>query len=315
MDGEAMSTMHHKRGEAVKEDNISILELLEFTIAGNLFGINVAKVTELMQYRKITPMAVSHPCIEGIFKPRDKIITVVDLAAFLGLPANENTDRDMLMLTNFSNMDAAFHVHTVEAMHQIHWNDVEKPDDTVYGGRESLVTGNAKIGSKLVTVIDFERILYEISPATGLQISEIERMGPRERSEKPVVIAEDSIFLQRTLMEAMEAAGYSNIRPFTNGLEAWEYLSRLRDECAERGTPIESKVAAVITDIEMPRMDGHHLTGLIKGDKALSGIPVMVFSSLIDEAMQTRGEALGVAAHLSKPQIGSLVATLDRLIL
>jgi two-component system chemotaxis response regulator CheV len=310
-----MSNLHQKRAPAAKEDNISILELLEFTIAGNLFGINVAKVTELMQYRKITPMAASHPCIEGIFKPREKIITVVDLASFLGLPASEDTERDMLMLTNFSNMDAAFHVHTVEAMHQINWNDVEKPDDTVYGGRESLVTGNAKIGSKLVTVIDFERILYEISPATGLQLSEIERMGSRKRSEKPVVIAEDSVFLQKTLIEAMSAAGYSNIRPFSNGLEAWDYLVKLRDDCAEKNEPIESKVAAVITDIEMPRMDGHHLTSLIKSDNALAGIPVMVFSSLIDEAMQAKGEALGVNAHLSKPQIGNLVATLDRLIL
>jgi two-component system chemotaxis response regulator CheV len=307
--------MSQKRRVELKEESISNLELLEFTIAGNLFGINVAKVTELMQYRKITPMAVSHPCIEGIFKPRDIIITVVDLASFLGLPANENSERDMLMLTNFSNMDVAFHVHTVEAMHRINWEDVEKPDDTVYGGRESLVTGNAKIGSKLVTVIDFERILYEISPATGLQISEIERMGQRERSDKRVVIAEDSIFLQKTLIEALEAAGYSNINAFTNGLEAWEYLCRIRDECAERGAAIESTVSAVITDIEMPRMDGHHLTSLVKGDEALRGVPVMVFSSLIDESMKLKGEALGVDAHLSKPQIGSLVATLDRLVL
>jgi two-component system chemotaxis response regulator CheV len=221
----------------------------------------------------------------------------------------------MLMLTNFSNMDAAFHVHTVEAMHQIDWNDVEKPDDAVYGGRESLVTGNARIGSKLVTVIDFERILYEINPATGLQLAEISQMGPRERSGKPVVIAEDSVFLQRTLIEAMEAAGYSNIRPFSNGLEAWDYLGKLRDECAEKNVPIESKVAAVITDIEMPRMDGHRLTSLIKSDNALKRIPVMIFSSLIDEAMRVKGEALGIDAQLSKPQIGSLVETLDRLIL
>jgi two-component system chemotaxis response regulator CheV len=310
-----MPAIPQKRFSAEKEDNISNLELLEFTIAGNLFGINVAKVTELMQYRKITPMAAAHPCIEGIYKPRDKIITVVDLPLFLGLPASVNTDRDMLMLTNFSNMDAAFHVHTVEAMHRINWIDVEKPDDTVYGGRESLVTGNAKIGGKLVTVIDFERILYEISPATGLQLSEIERMGLRERSEKPIVIAEDSVFLQKTLIEALDSAGYSNIRPFTNGLDAWDYLEKMRDECAERGVPISARAAAVITDIEMPRMDGHHFAGLIKSDQALKSIPVMVFSSLIDEAMKNRGDAVGVDVHLSKPQIGSLVATLDRMLL
>ncbi|MDR0325191.1 MAG: chemotaxis protein [Oscillospiraceae bacterium] len=310
-----MQEMRRKAVGTHVEDGTSILELLEFTIAGNLFGINVAKVTEIMQYRKLTPMASSHPSIEGVFKPRDKIITVVNLPYYMGLAERENSERDMLMLTNFSNMDAAFHVHTVEAMHRIKWSDVEKPDATVYGGMDSLVTGNAKIGSKLVTVIDFERVLFDISPATGLQLSEIAEMGSRERSEKPIVIAEDSVFLQRMLIEAMEKAGYSNVRPFNNGRDAWEYLEKASEDCVTQGIPIESKVAAVITDIEMPRMDGHHLTKLIKSEKSLGKLPVIVFSSLIDESMQTRGEALGVDAHLSKPQIGMLVATLDRLIL
>ena len=298
-----------------QDDSTSILELLEFTIAGNLFGINVAKVTEIMQHRPVTPMPTSHPCIEGVFKPRDKIITVVDLPRYMGLPAREDSERDMVMLTNFSSMDAAFHVHTVEAMHRIKWSDVEKLDDTVYGGKDSLVTGNARIGHKLVTVIDFERVLFEINPETGLHLSEISEMGSRARSEKPIVIAEDSVFLQRMLMEAMKAAGYSNVRPFSNGQDAWAYLEKARDDCVAQNLPVSAKASAIITDIEMPRMDGHHLTKLVKGDKLLSEIPVMVFSSLIDESMRVRGEALGVDAHLSKPQIGNLVSTLDRLIL
>ena len=308
-----MEDMRRKAPKHGSDDGTSILELLEFTIAGNLFGINVAKVTEIMQYRKLKPMAASHPSVEGVFKPRDKIITVVNLPYYMGLPGNENAERDMLMLTNFSNMDAAFHVHTVEAMHRIKWSDVEKPDATVYGGMDSLVTGNAKIGHKLVTVIDFERVLFDISPATGLQLSEIS--DSRERSDKPIVIAEDSVFLQRMLMEAMEKAGYSNVRPFDNGRDAWDYLEKAQEDCAKQGIAIESKVSAVITDIEMPRMDGHHLTKLVKGNKILGKVPVIVFSSLIDDAMQSRGESLGVDAHLSKPQIGNLVSTLDRLIL
>ncbi|MCL1806245.1 MAG: chemotaxis protein [Oscillospiraceae bacterium] len=297
------------------DDGTSILELLEFTIAGNLFGINVAKVTEIMQYRPITHMPSSHPCVEGVFKPRDEVITVVDLPRYMGLPANEDAERDMLMLTNFSSMNAAFHVHTVEAMHRIKWSDVEKPDATIYGGNDSLVTGNAKIGQKLVTIIDFERILFDINPETGLQISEISDIDTRERSEKPIVIAEDSVFLQRMLLEALHAAGYSNVRAFNSGQDAWDHLEIMRDDCEGGGIPVETKVAAVITDIEMPRMDGHHLTKLIKTDKTLGKIPVMVFSSLIDDSMRTRGEAIGVDAHLSKPQIGQLVSTLDRLIL
>jgi two-component system chemotaxis response regulator CheV len=298
-----------------RDETTSILELLEFTISGNLFGINVSKVTEIMKYRQITPMASSHPCVEGVFMPRDKIVTIIDLPKFIGLPAREDSERDILMLTNFSSMDAAFHVHTVEAMHRINWSDVEKPDSTVYGGKDSLVTGNAKIGSKLVTIIDFERILFDINPETGLHFSEISDPGTHKRGAHPIVIAEDSAFLQRMLTEAMGAAGYSNVRSFSNGQEAWEYLEKAREDCASQHIPIESKVAAVITDIEMPRMDGHHLTKLVKNDPFLKKAPVIVFSSLIDESMRLRGESLGVDAHLSKPQIGNLVSTLDRLIL
>jgi two-component system chemotaxis response regulator CheV len=221
----------------------------------------------------------------------------------------------MLMLTNFSNMNAAFHVHTVEAMHRIKWSNVEKPDSTVYGGDDNLVTGNTKIGGNLVTLIDFERVLFDINPETGLHLSEITDMGVRERSEKPIVIAEDSVFLQKMLVQALQSAGYSNIRAFKSGQDAWEHLEKIREECAAVSAPIESKAAALITDIEMPRMDGHHLTKLVKSDSVLGKLPVMVFSSLVDDSMRVRGEAIGVDAHLSKPQIGQLVSTLDQLIL
>jgi two-component system chemotaxis response regulator CheV len=310
-----MENTRQRRLKENREEATSTLELLEFTISGNLFGINVSKVTEIMKHRKITPMASSHPCVEGVFMPRDKIVTVIDLPKYMGLPDQEDSERDILMLTNFSSMDAAFHVHTVEAMHRINWSDVEKPDTTIYGGNDSLVTGNAKIGHKLVTIIDFERILFDINPETGLHFSEITDSGTHVRGEQPIVIAEDSAFLLRMLQDAMGAAGYSNIRSFSNGQEAWEYIKKTREECDSHHVPIETKLAAVITDIEMPRMDGHHLTKLIKSDPILKKIPVMVFSSLIDESMRLRGEALGVDAHLSKPQIGQLVSTLDRLIL
>ena len=296
-------------------DGTSILELMEFTIAGLSFGINVAKVTEIMQCKPIKYMAAAHPCVEGIFKPRGQIVTVIDLPKYMGLPEREDSERDMFMLTNFSNINAAFHVHTVEAMHRIQWSDVEKPDATVYGGRDNLITGNAKIGDRLITIVDFEKVLFDINPETGLHLSEVEQNGAVERDKKQVVIAEDSVFLQRMLLQAMEKAGYINVHSFDNGQDAWEYLKKCRDDCAAYNTPIKTKVSAIITDIEMPRMDGHHLTKLVKGDAALKRIPVIVFSSLIDEAQRIQGETLGVSAHLSKPQIGNLVATLDEFVL
>ena len=310
-----MADMQQKNTGAKAADGTSILELMEFTIGELVFGINVAKVTEIMQRRPLKSMANSHPCVEGIFKPRGEIVTVIDLPRYMGLPEREDSERDMFMLTNFSGINAAFHVHTVEAMHRIKWSDVEKPDPTIYGGRDSLVTGNAKIGDKMVTIVDFEKVLFDINPETGLQLSEIEVMGDRNRSDKPVVIAEDSVFLKRMILQALEKAGYDHVCPFDDGQDAWEYLAASRDECVAKGLPVETKVSAVITDIEMPRMDGHHLTKLVKNDPLLKKVPVIVFSSLIDESQRLQGEALGVNAHLSKPQIGRLVNTLDAHIL
>ncbi|MDR0293528.1 MAG: chemotaxis protein [Oscillospiraceae bacterium] len=303
------------RTEILLESGTNELEIMEFTIAGDSFGINVAKVTEIMQYEGVKPMPNSQSSIEGVFMPRDVILTVVDLAHYMGLPPSEDNTRDMLIVTSFNKMNAAFHVHTVETIHRINWNQIEKPDTTIYGGEEGLATGIAKIGSKLITIVDFEKIVFDISPQTGIQMSEISDLGPRARSTKPVVMAEDSDLLKKMVVEALTQAGYANIKAFTNGQDAWEHLQAMRDEVMATGDAIGSRVAAIITDIEMPKMDGHRLTKLTRDDRILKDIPVIIFSSLIDEAMQVKGEQLGATAQLSKPEIGNLVGTLDKHIL
>ena len=310
-----MDNQYRRSSEPTPTDETSVLGLMEFTMAGNSFGINVAKVTEIMRRCPITAMTKSHPCIEGIFKPREKIITVINLPAYMALPASENPDYDMFMLTNFDNVNAAFMVHTVEAMHRIKWSDVERPSAIIYGDNDSVITGTTKIGDKMITIIDFEKVLFDINPETGIQLSEIKVMGDRERNDKPVVVVEDSVFLKKMIMQALEMAGYAKVTSFDNGQDAWEHLAKCRSECLANITPIERKVAIVITDIEMPRMDGHHLAKLIKSDEVLKKIPVLVFSSLIDEAQKQLGEKIGVDAHLSKPQIGQLISTLDKWIL
>ncbi len=296
--------------EILLETGTNELEIMEFTIAGNVFGINVAKVTEIMKYAPVKPMPNSHPHIEGVFKPRRDIITVVNLPTFLGLPTKEETERDMFIITNFNKMSVAFHVHTVEGIHRVSWNDIEKPDITIYGGEEGLATGIAKFNNKLITIIDFEKIVADISPQSGIQLSEIEQLGPRERSTKPIVVAEDSALLKKMILEALSVAGYSNVTAHSNGKDAWDYLEALRDA----GGNIFEKAACIITDIEMPKMDGHRLTKMVKEDRILKEVPVIIFSSLIDDAMRFKGEQVGANAQLSKPEIGNLVSTVDKYI-
>ena len=136
-------------------------------------------------------------------------------------------------------------------------------------------------------------------------------MGARDRNETPIVLAEDSILLTKMIRESLKKAGYINLKEFNNGQEAWEYLSSLKDNAGS----IKSEASLIITDIEMPKMDGHRLTKLVKSDDILKNIPVIIFSSLINPEMQIKGKQVGADEQLSKPEIGHLVEVIDQLLI
>lgn len=295
------------------ETGTNELEILEFTIAGHSFGINVAKITELMQIQDIQPMPLSHPCVEGVFQPRDEVYSIVNLAKYLGLPASENSAKDIYIITNFNMMNVGFHVHAVESIYRISWQAIEKPDAIVFGGDEGVVTGIAKVEDRIIAILDFEKITYDICPATGIQLSAIQEIkSSSERANCPVLVAEDSALLRKMLHDALEKAGYMSVTIKNDGQEAWEHLSRIKQ--TETAETLRSQVCCVITDIEMPQMDGHRLTKLIKSDTLLSALPVVIFSSLIDANMEKKGIEVGADAQLSKPEISKLVEIVDSLI-
>lgn len=300
------------RNGILLETGTNEIEIMQFTINGILYGINVAKVKEIIMSDKVKPMPHVHPAVEGIFKPRDLLITVVDLPYFVTGEAQEHHEKDLFIITHFNNLHVAFRVHTVVGISRISWREIMKPDKTVAGEGDSITTGIAQCGPDLVTILDFEKIVAEIAPETSIQLSEIEHMGTRERSLKPIVLAEDSVLLSKIIKEALVKAGYVNIEKFNNGQEAWDYLSKLSKETDEKD--IKEKVSLIITDIEMPEMDGHRLTKLIKTDSKLKQVPVIIFSSLITPEMQIKGKAVGADEQLSKPEIGHLVEVMDQLL-
>ncbi len=300
---------HNSQTGILLESGTNEIEIMEFTINGNLYGINVAKVREIIMSDQVKPMPHTHPVVEGIFKPRDILLTVVDLPMYLMGTPIEKTPKDLFIITNFNNLNIAFRVHTVEGISRISWENIQKPDKTVAGGEEGVATGIAQCKGKLVTILDFEKIVAEIAPETGIQISEIDKMGRRIRNETPIILAEDSILLSRMITQALEKAGYSCIHKFDNGQEAWDYLSKISED------DVVEKVGIVITDIEMPKMDGHHLTKLIKTNPVLNKVPVVIFSSLINPEMEVKGREVGADEQLSKPEIGHLVEVLDGLLM
>lgn len=292
------------------ESGTNELELLEFIVNGNHYGINVAKISELIPYQTPTPVPNSNECIEGIFMPRDFIISVINLAKCLGFPDSEHPESDMYIITNFNRLHTAFHVEKVLGIHRIFWSDISKPDSTISAAGTASATGIVRIDDELIIILDFEKIVSEINPETGVKLSDIEKLGPRERYEKPILIAEDSPLLSKMICNCLEKAGYTNVIPTDNGQEAWDTLNKYLAE----GT-LDSKVSCLITDIEMPKMDGHRLTKLVKESKEFEHIPVVIFSSLVSPEMKKKGEALGADAQLSKPEIGMLVEEIDKLIL
>lgn len=289
------------------ENGTNELEILEFKLGDNSYGINVAKINEIIPYQAVTPVPNSHPSIEGIFMPRETMITAIDLRNALQL--GESKPEGLFIITNFNKLDVAFHVDKVVGINRYSWKQIIKPDATINNDQDGISTGVIKMDGRLVIILDFEKIVTDISPETGLKVAEIDALGARERSETPIVIAEDSHLLNKLISDALNKAGYVNQKRTEDGLAAWNYIN----ECLNEGT-LDEKVACVITDIEMPQMDGHRLTKLIKSDDRLKHIPVVIFSSLVNEEMRRKGEALGADAQLSKPEIGLLVQEIDKLL-
>jgi two-component system chemotaxis response regulator CheV len=297
------------KSEILLESGTNEIEIMEFTIYGSLYGINVAKVREIMMSDEVKPMPHAHPVIEGIFKPRDIVLTVVDLPKYLSGTPTEKQPKDLFIVTNFNKLHVAFRVHTVVGISRISWADIQKPDKTISGRSESIATGIAHCNGELVTILDFEKIVAEIAPETGIQLDDIEKMGKREKNNATILVAEDSILLSKMIRESLQKAGYENIIRMDNGQEAWDYLSSIKDE-----PDLEERVSLIITDIEMPSMDGHRLTKLVKDDPILRKIPVVIFSSLINEEMRIKGKQLGADEQLSKPEIAHLVEVIDHLL-
>lgn len=291
------------------ENGTNELEVLEFTLGANHYGINVAKVREILSFQHVTPIPNAHPSVEGVFMPRDLMITVINLKNCIGMEMDDT--EGFFIITNFNKLNVAFHVDEVLGIHRLSWTDIITPDATINTPGNGVATGITKIDNKLIVILDFEKIVSDINPETGLKVSDIDdlRRDAAQRNDSPILIAEDSALLSKLIAESLKRAGYTELIMAKNGQEAWERLQKIKKE-----KRIGIEVKCVITDIEMPLMDGHRLLKLIKEDEELAKLPVVIFSSLVNDEMRRKGEELGADAQLSKPEIGSLVSEIDKLL-
>ena len=292
------------------ESGTNELEIMEFTVGGELFGINIAKIREIMRAQETKRMPNSHNFVEGIFKQRGEVITVIDLAKCLNIERSENKSHDIFILTHFNKLNFAFRVESVVGIDRVSWEDIKKPDKVIYSGEDSVATAIAEYKDRLITILDFEKIIADISPETSITLDRLDELGDRVESQKKILVAEDSMMLSNLIIGFLHKSGYKNTVKFNNGKEAWNYLT----EAKESGLPISNYASCIVSDIEMPLMDGHRLTKLIKTDDELKHIPVILFSSLISDELRIKGQEVGADEQITQPEIVELVNIIDRLI-
>lgn len=298
--------MNRKKG-ILLESGTNELEIVEFGIGNNKFGINVIKVKEIINPVPVTAVPQAHKNVEGIIELRGEVLPVVNVATALGFPASSNPEEDKFIVAEFNKQKIVFHVHSVTQIHRISWGQIEKPSD-MYQGQESQIIGVIKLNGEMILLLDFEKIVVEINPESGINIQQVQKLGKRERSDKRIVVAEDSPLLRKLLYDTLSEAGFQYLEFFENGKDALDYI----ENAAKESETIAEKIQMVVTDIEMPQMDGHYLTKRIKGDKSLSKLPVIIFSSLITEDLRHKGQMVGADAQVSKPEITELIALIDK---
>jgi two-component system chemotaxis response regulator CheV len=296
------------------------LEIVEFYLeeAGpdgqsykGYYGVNVAKVLEIIRKPKITEMPeTTHPAVLGAFNQRSHIIPLIDLAQWL---SKERVEKEppKVIVTEFNRVTSSFLVSGVTRIHRISWEEVEPPNTYVSTLSNNSITGVVKLEGRIVFILDLEKIIADLNPALGLKLDDTQKW----KSDKAykALVADDSALVREMLKDLLQKAGFL-VEAVTNGREAWERLVKFKAKAEEEKRPITDFVHVLVSDIEMPAMDGHNLTRRVKEDPLLKELPVMLFSSLITDKLRHKGQAVGADEQISKPEVSMLAIRAKELI-
>ncbi|MDM5238531.1 chemotaxis protein CheV [Bacillus cereus] len=293
------------------ESGTNELEIVTYTVGENLFSINVMKVREIINPFPVTTVPESHHAVEGVVQVRGEILPVINLATALNLRSTKPLDQTKFIISELNQMKVIFRVDEVHRIQRISWEQIDEPA-SLSMGLEETTSGIVKLDGKIILLLDYEKIVCEIS-GTGYDNKSLAGLEQKtDRAEKVIYIAEDSAMLRQVLEETLSSAGYTKMNFFSNGAEALAQIEKL---AKEQGEKMFEHIHLLITDIEMPKMDGHHLTKVIKEGEIMNRLPVIIFSSLITNELFHKGEAVGANAQVSKPDIQELIGLVDKLVL
>ena len=297
------------------ESGTNELEIVEFYLDEDrpsgtyrgFYGINVTKVLEIIQMPQLTEMPeAAHPAVLGAFNLRNEIIPLIDLAAWLRKKRQEK-EPPKVIVTEFNNTKSAFLVSGVNRIHRINWQEVEAPTNYVSSLTVNSITGVVKFSDRIIFILDMEKICMELSPDQE-KVQEVSESVKKEVSNKEyrVLLADDSSMARKMIANILTSAGFK-VHTEENGEKALKHLQQVKTKAREKNIPLGAYVNLVVTDIEMPSMDGHTLTRQIKEDPELRHLPVILCSSIITKTLHHKGIAVGADDQVSKAELADLV--------
>lgn len=297
--------------EAVNQ-NIDLLQIIEVEVAGNIYGVNILKVKEILEKQEYTNLPNSPKAMTGLFNHRGDVIPVINLYEALNIPKEQPEDHNILLL-NFNDTMTAFEVDSVIGTSTHNWDNISSLDDILkLDDVKNNYTGIIKNDEKMIILLDFESIVAKVNgkavmanlSTTTASVSAGNKTKLQEdNKEIRIVYAEDSGLMSELIKKELNNAGYTNLVPFKDGKTVTEYINTTDDD-----------VNLFILDIEMPFVNGFTITKQVKEHKKHKDTPVILFSSLINDEIRTRGDAAGADCQISKPEIGELIDVVNKLL-
>lgn len=287
------------------------MEILLFTLGtGEYFGINVFKVREVSQTPFITKTPNMPSGVLGVISLRGNIIPVLSLADFMQLDNVPGDTGQTMIVTEYSKHTQGFLVHDVDRIVRVDWEKI-KPPQSMLAGTEGMITAITELpDGRLVSILDVEQILVN-----ALGMEPIPELAPVEMSaEQYLFFVDDSAIARKEIMMTLDKLEVP-YQQANNGQEAWDKLQNLAARAQHDGMPVSNLISLILTDAEMPEMDGYVLTKKIKADRRFEGIPVVMHSSLSSDANRTMGKTVGVDAYVAKFDPSVLAETLRPLLM
>ena len=284
------------------------LELVEFYIDEadgyrGFYGINVSKVVEISRSQPITAMPqMPHPSVLGAFPFREgRIVPLIDISKFLNKGGVVSED-PRIIITEFNKTHTAFLVSGVTRIHRISWKQVEAPTPLLLEISGGSITAVVRLEGRVVFVLDAEAIVAAMNPALSVKMDE-NRMEALPDRKYHILHADDSVSIRRLVADLLKKEGRFDVTQANDGEEAWNLLLRYKQQAEDNNIPISNLVQGIITDIEMPNLDGLTLCRYIKEDHLLKDIPVAMFSSLISTSLAHKCKSVGADAQFAKPDL------------